>query len=62
MQMIQFMETVPNWFTAFWKDSLTFPLSHIQVGDSDSESLLHFEQGLKIDICLYYQVVTHASL
>lgn len=33
MQMIQFMETVPSWFIAFWKDSLTFPLNHIQVGN-----------------------------
>lgn len=38
MQMIQFMEIVPSWFIAFWKDSLTFLLSHIQVGDSEYES------------------------
>lgn len=37
--MIQFMEIVPSWFIAFWKDSLTFLLSHIQVGDSECESL-----------------------
>lgn len=38
MQMIQFMEIVLSWFIAFWKDSLTFLLSHIQVGDSEYES------------------------
>lgn len=39
MQTIQFMEIVPSWFTAFWKDSLTSPLSHIQVDDSENEPL-----------------------
>lgn len=39
MQMIQCMETVPSWFTASWKDSLTFLLSPTQVGDPEQQPL-----------------------